>query len=210
MQMLTTRRFLAATIFALLVGACAAPKETPEEILARVRGGAVKPTVPKPAFTLTDQHGKSFDFRKETDGHVTLLFFGYTYCPDICPLQMARIGAAMKQIDPDIAAQIKVVFVSLDPARDTPERLSQWLGAFHPDMVGLTGSVDEVNSAVAGMGFAPARMEEGEGEDYAVSHPAMVIAYTPDNVGRLLYFSGIKAEDWVHDLPILVESDWGG
>jgi protein SCO1/2 len=198
----------AIAVLTLLVGACAGPKETPEDILARLRGGAVKPTVPKPTFILTDQHGNSFDFRTETDGHVTLLFFGYTYCPDICPLHMARIGAAMKEIDPGVAEQIKVVFVSLDPDRDTPERLSQWLGAFHPDMIGLTGSVDEVNSAVAGMGFAPARMEEGEGEDYAVSHPATVIAYTPDNIGRLLYFFGIQTEDWVHDLPILVESSW--
>jgi protein SCO1/2 len=73
----------------------------------------------KPDFTLNDTASEPFDFRTETEGFVTLLFFGYTYCPDVCPIHMANIGAVLATLPPGIANQVKVVMVSTDPNRDT-------------------------------------------------------------------------------------------
>jgi protein SCO1/2 len=176
-----------------------------------VRGGQVNPSIPKPSFTLPATDGTAFDFRAETDGFVTLLFFGYTSCPDICPLHMARIGAAMKELDTRVTERVKVVFVSTDPERDTPERIRNWLDAFHSDFIGIRGELDEINALISGIRFAPARREELEDGAYGVSHPSGVIAYTPDNQGRFLYLGGLggSKEDWLHDLPILAFRDFG-
>src|SRR5438094_4891203 len=84
------------------------------------RGGLVTPPLPKPAFVLTDTSGAAFDFRQRTEGHVTLLFFGYTYCPDQCPMHMANLGSALKKMPAAMADRVKLVFVTTDPERDLP------------------------------------------------------------------------------------------
>lgn len=192
--------------FLLLAVACqrgSAPPSADEPI----RGGEVNPPVPKVDFTLADTDGAPFDFRDETDGYVTLLFFGYTNCPDVCPLHMSRIGSALNQIDPEYVDRIKVVFVSVDPERDTPERIRNWLDNFHPSFIGLRGSRDAVNEVISRFRFPMSRVEQTP-EGYGVAHPGVVIAFTPDNVGRFLYLSGSSTEDWVHDLPILATRTW--
>src|SRR5215471_8261677 len=107
---------------------------------ANYRGGLVTPPLPKPAFTLTDTSGAPFDLRQRTQGYVTLLFFGYTYCPDQCPMHMAALGAALKRMPAAVADQVKLVFVTTDPARDTPAVLRRWLDFFDRRSAGLTGS----------------------------------------------------------------------
>src|SRR5579883_721606 len=87
------------------------------------RGGVVTPPLPKPGFVLTDTSGGAFDFKQRTEGYVTLLFFGYTYCPDQCPMHMTNLGAALKKLPAGIAGQVKLVFVTTDPARDSPQVL---------------------------------------------------------------------------------------
>ena len=104
------------------------------------RGGVVKPPLPKPGFVLTDTSGAPFDFWNRTEGSVTLLFFGYTYCPDQCPMHMANLGAALKKLPRDSADQVKLVFVTTDPARDTPAVLRRWLDYFDKRFIGLTGT----------------------------------------------------------------------
>src|SRR5579872_2460317 len=91
------------------------------------RGGLVTPPLSKPRFVLNDTSGVPFDFWNRTMGSVTLLFFGYTNCPDQCPMHMANIGAALKKLPPNIAGQVKLVFVTTDPARDRPAELRRWL-----------------------------------------------------------------------------------
>src|SRR5438132_10877171 len=83
------------------------------------RGGLVTPPLPKPRFVLTDTSGAPFDFWNRTQGSVTLLFFGYTNCPAECPMHMANIGMALKRLPSDVHSQVKLVFVTTDPARDT-------------------------------------------------------------------------------------------
>src|SRR5580700_10212719 len=104
------------------------------------RGGIVTPPLPKPTFVLTDTSGAAFDFRQRTEGYVTLLFFGYTNCPDQCPMHMANLGAALKKVPTGIANQIKLVFVTTDPSRDSPAVVRRWLDLFDKHSIGLTGT----------------------------------------------------------------------
>src|ERR1700737_1215767 len=107
---------------------------------ATYRGGLITPPLPKPRFVLTDTSGSSFDFWQRTQGYVTLLFFGYTYCPDQCPMHMATLGMALKKMPAGIADRVKLVFVTTDPARDVPVVLRRWLDHFDKRFIGLTGT----------------------------------------------------------------------
>ncbi len=166
----------------------------------------------KPSFTLPDTAGAPYDFAAETEGYVTLLYFGYTYCPDICPGSMAMVGTALKNLPADVTDRVKVVFVSCDPDRDTPERLRQWLDNFGVTFVGLIPesqqAVDEIAQQALGPFWAPITNEDLGGGDYSVSHPAVIVAYTTDNLAHVLYPFGVKVSAWEHDLPRLVEEGW--
>src|SRR5689334_11026983 len=85
------------------------------------QGVLISPVTPKPNLVLTDTSGRQFDLQKQTDGYLTLLYLGYTHCPDICPTLMADIEATIKQMKPADASQVKVVFITTDPERDTPQ-----------------------------------------------------------------------------------------
>jgi protein SCO1/2 len=163
---------------------------------------------PKPEFVLTSMRGGSWDFRRETDGYVTLLFFGYTHCPDVCPVHMANLGAVLDRLPFEVSSRVKVVFVTTDPARDTPERLRQWLGKFSPDFIGLTGTAEQLRQAQITAGLLPAVPDSTSSAkgDYGVGHAAQVLAYTPDNLERVEYPAGTRQEDWAHDLPLLVRA----
>ena len=172
---------------------------------ADLRAWSISEPVNKPDFTLMSMGGDQFDFREETDGLVTLLFFGYSYCPDICPLHLASIGAVLKSLPVDVASQVTVVFVTTDPERDTADRLKEWLGNFHPRFVGLRGTLDEANAIQVSLGLSPSFREESPDGDYGMAHAAQVLAFTSDNLAHVMYAFGTRQEDWAHDIPILVQ-----
>jgi protein SCO1/2 len=126
--------------------ASAACGNSREETIKSLHGVKFAPPHAKTDFTLEDTQGKPFHFKADTKGTVTLLYFGYTYCPDVCPLQLQNIAAAMKQMTPAEQAQVKVIFVTTDPNRDTPERLRSWLDNFDKRFIGLRGGLDSVNT----------------------------------------------------------------
>ena len=175
------------------------------------RGGLVSPPLPKPSFTLVDTAGASFDFRAKTEGYVTLLFFGYTFCPDMCPMQMSTVAQALKALPADEANRFKVVFVTTDPDRDTRQVLRTWLDHFDKRFIGLTGSKAAIQRAQVAANVDPAQ-KAGSLSDgtYAVNHAAFVLAYTKDNLAHVLYPVGVKQQDWVHDLPLLAKATWTG
>ena len=175
---------------------------------ATYRGGLVTPPLPKPRFTLTDTAGAPFDFWEKTQGYVTLLFFGYTHCPDQCPLHMANIAMGLKTMPTDFANQVKVVFITTDPARDSPKVLRSWLERFHERFIGLTGNEAAIEAAQRVTGVPPARKTVFAGGDYAVGHASFVLVYTKDNLAHLIYPSGLTQKDWAHDLPHLVKEAW--
>jgi protein SCO1 len=163
---------------------------------------------PRPSFTLTDTAGAPYDFAASTTGRLTLLFFGYTSCPDVCPIHMATLASALDQ--PDMPQPI-VVFVTTDPARDTPAKLRSWLDSFDTDFVGLTGTPDEIAAAEQAAGVAGSILLAPDGslesttgsDDYEVGHAAQIVAYSPDDLAHLQYPSGVQRDAWVADLPRL-------
>ena len=174
-----------------------------------LRGTVMSPPIPKADFTLQTTTGEPFRFARDTEGSVTLLFFGYTYCPDICPVHMANIAAVLTKLPPQTANRVKVVMVSVDPDRDTPERLRAWLDNFDRSFIGLVGSTDEVNAVALQFSLPPA-IKQGDGPNYLMGHAAYVLAFTTDNHSHVIYPSGTRQHDWAHDLPLLVEADWSG
>ena len=162
--------------------------------------------VQRPDFTLTDTEGRPYSFLEETRGRVVLLFFGYTWCPDVCPIHMANLGQVMKTVPAEDRHRVEVVFVSTDPARDTPERIREWLDVFDPSFVGLHGTLDEVNRIQNQVGLpASVLAEPDENGEYLVGHAASVLAFSADGPARLRYPFGTRQSAWAHDLPKLIE-----
>lgn len=195
----------ALLLASLLLSACTVSGERALQE-AELRGFTPPEPFEKVDFTLTGTDGNEFSFRDETDGYLTLLFFGYTHCPDVCPLHLANIGAVLKQLSPELSGQVKVVFVTTDPERDTPERIEEWLLNFHNEFIGLTGTLDEVNDIQEALGLGRAYREEWPTGGYGMAHSARVLAFTADNLGRASYPFGTRQEDWAHDLPVLISA----
>ena len=175
---------------------------------ARYRGVALPSPIPKPSFTLTDFNGQPYDFAAQTRDKVGLLFFGYTHCPDVCPLHMANIAAVLRRMPAEDRARIVTVFVTTDPQRDTPERLRAWLGNFDPTFVGLTGSPAELARVQQMLGLPEATREflNADTVNYFVGHGAQVFAFARDGYAYTIYPFGIRQEDWANDLPRLVKA----
>ena len=173
------------------------------------RGGLVNPPLPKPKFTLEDTSRTPFDFSLKTQGYVTLLFFGYAHCPDMCPAEMALIANAFKKIPADVADRFRVVFVTTDPARDNAKTLRTWLDHFDKRFIGLTGSDQAIRSAQIAANIPPAEKSAVRPDGtYDVGHAAFVLAYTKDNLAHVIYPVGVKLDDLIHDLPLLARETW--
>ena len=170
-------------------------------------GTPIDPARPRPEFTLTDTAGQPYDFQAETAGKLTFLFFGYTNCPDVCPISMNVLTAALSDLN---RVGAKVVFVTTDPSRDTPERLDQWLSAFPVDVVGLTGTIDQLEAAqeAAGVTAAIAEAPDANGK-YVVGHSSAMNVYTPDDLQHLRYSPTTSQAEWMADIPrIAAEPSW--
>ena len=171
-----------------------------------LRGWVMDTPIAKPDLTLTDTRGELFDLRAETEGYLTLVFFGYTYCPDVCPVHMANLSAVFGDLLPEVRDRMRVVFVSTDPERDTPERLRSWLDNFDPAFIGLRGSIDDINAVLASMMLPGVAVVPSEhGAEPMIGHPAAVLAFSPDGLARVRYPFGVRQSDWAHDLPLLAE-----
>ena len=107
----------------------------------------------KPNVSLTDTDNQPFDIASDTDSKVTLVYFGYTHCPDLCPLNMFTAASAIRAMPAADHGQVKMVFVTTDPARDTPSVIQTWLGHFSPTFTGLTGTIAQIRGAELLDGF---------------------------------------------------------
>ncbi len=168
-----------------------------------LQGVVIENPTPKPSFTLTDTENQDYDFATETEGKLTLLYFGYLNCPDICPVHLAQIAEVLDR-DPEVGRETEVVFVSVDPDRDSPESIRKFLDNFDADFVGLTGTRDQLDAAQTAAGVPPAVLA-GEGDDYTVDHAGWVIAYAADGLNHAIYPFGVRQSEWANDLRILAE-----
>lgn len=171
----------------------------------RYRGYRQLPAYTIPATTLKDTSGQSYDLAARARGKLLLLYLGYTNCPDVCPAQMANIAAALKQVPPDVAAKTLVVFVTLDPARDTPAALRAWLDNFNAEFVGLTGEAGALVNFQRRLGLNVAGRESDTDGGYAMDHATTVFAFPPESrKAEIAYVAGTTVEDFAADIPRLI------
>jgi len=153
-------------------------------------------------FALTDHTGKArtlADFK----GKVVFLFFGFTQCPDVCPTTMTELAAVMKALGPD-ADKVQVLFVTVDPERDTKELLSQYVPAFHPAFLGLSG--DAAATATTGKEFKVFYAKvAGTGANYSMDHTAASYVFDRDGKIRLYVRPDQSVEQITHDIKLLLD-----
>lgn len=169
------------------------------------QGFGLVPPRPRPAFTLLDTSGRPYSFAARTAGRTTLLFFGYTNCPDICPATMADIGQALRKLPVAVQKKVTVVFVSTDIKHDTGPVIAQWLRNFTPNthatFVGLRGTQAEVDAAQASSHILIA-------EDGGQTHSTQVLLFGPDDYARdsFVYNDNGESQEMAHDIPIVANA----
>lgn len=163
---------LISLLLAILLGACAPAPEQEPPLKNATMGGP---------FTLTDQSGRRVSDRDFADKY-RLVYFGYSFCPDVCPVDLQVIGAGLRRFeasDPGRAARVQPIFITVDPARDTPVVLRQYVAAFHPRLIGLTGSAEEI-AAVARVYRINYERGAGPAGGYLMNHTRVAVLYAPD------------------------------
>ncbi len=169
-----------------------------------IRGATINPAVPRPDLTMTGTDGKPYDFATQTGGRVTFITFGYTHCPDVCPVHMANLAGAMKRLTPEQRGRVSVVFVTTDPTRDSLPQLRRWLDSFDHSFIGLRGTDQQLAAMEQAFHIPPAAREVLPGGGYGVSHSAQVFAFTPDDSAHVIYLPGTTSADYAHDIPRLL------
>ncbi len=157
-----------------------------------------------PKVDLTDQDGRPFT-TDALQGRWSLLFFGFTHCPDVCPTTLADIRRLLSQLEPEVRDQLQVILVSADPARDTPAQLKQYLGFYRAGFLGLTGEMEQLQRFSRGLGlpFVPAGETQG---NYSVSHSGNLALVGPDATLRGHLRAPLKLEGLQRSLPELIGS----
>lgn len=170
---------------------------------SKFQGQVIKNSRPAPDFTLIDQNGQPFHFRAG-NSEATLIFFGYTFCPDVCPGTMAEFRQVIKALGPD-AKRVQFIFVSVDPERDSPERLKEYLARFSPNIIGLTGTVESVAEVVKDYGVVAEKTPmPGSSAGYLVSHTATAFLIDSKSQVRVKFAFGTSPEVMTHDVRELL------
>ena len=158
---------------------------------------------PVPEFSLLNQRGMPID-QTVFAGQWDLVFFGFTHCPDICPTTLQVLAAAKTTLQEKGQVPLpRIVLVSVDPERDTPELMQQYVDYFGEGNLGITGTLDEITKLTSGLGIFFAK-HASDGEDYTVDHSAAVLVINPDGGFEALFSGPNVVENYVHDLPIVM------
>ena len=157
-----------------------------------------------PATALTDTGGRPFSRATSTSHRLTLVFFGYTHCPDECPTTMATLASAMLQLDDADRADVQVVFVTTDPARDTGPVIRDWLDHFDRDFVGLTGPLATVKRVAEQVGVPVSKGRRLPSGGYDVSHGTQVLGLDGKNQIPVVWTLGTTAPEFAHDIHQLL------
>jgi protein SCO1/2 len=231
------RRTLAALACAALLTGCvtgcgagtASTASGPSASPAAWHGVEPEPVPDRPDFVLRTTSGERYDFGERTGGKPTLLYFGYTNCPDECPTAMADISAALRSTPTDLREDVQVVFVTTDPARDTPQVLREWLDQFSQEYVGLVGTQAEVDAAQESLGLQAAKKGgdvptlPGKPNEhahkpgtaphkhtrplgYGVGHANVIFGISTSDKLPVLYPGGVRPSDIAADLPLLAQT----
>jgi len=158
---------------------------------------------PLPEFSLLDHDGNAIG-RDVFAGHWNLVFFGFTHCPDICPLTLQVLADARKKLaEAGTEPLPRIVLVSVDPERDTPELLGQYVRYFGDDNLGITGELSEIRKLTDGLGIFFERSAIN-GDNYSVDHSAVVLVINPRGQFHALFSAPHKADNFVRDMPLIM------
>lgn len=170
-----------------------------------LHGARLDQPYPPPTARLADTDGASYSFATSPDSPITLVYFGYTHCPDVCPLTMANVASALVRLDDDQRSEVDVVFVTTDPARDDAATVRRWLDRYDPGFVGLTGDLDtivKVARAYAVFIGDNTRLPSG---GYEVEHGTSLVALDDAGRGIAVWTEGFSAADLSDDLAALLK-----
>lgn len=165
-------------------------------------GTVIQSTEAAPDFTLDAANGKSVslsDFR----GKLVVLYFGYTFCPDVCPTTLANVGQALHGIG-EKAGEVQLIMISVDPERDTPEKLAEYVTHFHPSFIGVTGTVDEVAKIASLYGAIFIKRPGSDATGYLVDHTATLLVIDRQGYLKLILPFGVSADEIAADLKYML------
>ncbi|HEX4470461.1 MAG TPA: SCO family protein [Nocardioides sp.] len=158
-----------------------------------------------PVTPLVDTEGRPYSLANSTDKRLTLLFFGYTHCPDECPTTMATLASAMLQLDASDRSNVQVVFVTTDPARDTGPVLRSWLDHFSSTFTGVTGPLATIKTVATDVGIPIAKGRRLPSGGYDVTHGTQVLGIDGKNVVPVVWTLGTTAPEFAHDIHQLLD-----
>ena len=167
----------------------------------------LQPPLQLPDFELVDENGNRFD-RAAFQDKWSLVFFGFTHCPDVCPTTLMQLKMARGKLQTDLAitTPLRIVFVSIDPERDTPEVIAPYVRYFGDDVTGLTGDPAQIDIFARALGAFYQKVEMKNG-DYAMDHSAGVMVVDPAGQYRALFNAPFQPELFIRDLQLLLEAD---
>ena len=198
------RTLLVGFVSLLLIGAVAAGVflfSRPAAFRGTMYG---EPYPQAPEIELTRDNGARFRL-SEMRGNVVLLFFGYTSCPDVCPTTMAELKQALETLDKKDAEQVRVLFVTVDPERDTPERVQEYVDHFNPNFIGLSGMESELVKVWNDYGVFREIVRGNSAAGYLINHTARITVIDRDGNLRLSYAFDTSVDSIVHDLKLLLK-----
>ena len=163
-----------------------------------------EPYPPAPEIELPRDNGASFRL-SEMRGNTVLLFFGYTSCPDVCPTTMAELKQALEKLSEEDAKRVQVLFVTVDPARDTPERVQEYVNHFNSDFIGLSGKESELAEVWKDYGVFRENVDGNSAAGYLVDHTARVTLIDKRGNLRLSFAFDTPVDNIVHDLKLLLK-----
>lgn len=167
-------------------------------------GGEIKPAKAAAPINLTDQNGEPFTL-DQLKGNVVLVYFGYTVCPDLCPTTLSDFTAVKDALGAD-AAKVKFVMVTVDPERDSPARMNEYLGFFDPEFIGLSGNNEQTESVKLSYGVVSRKVEyPNSATKYLVDHTSLIYVIDEDGKFRLTYPYGTDPDLIVKDIQHLVK-----
>ena len=159
-----------------------------------------------PDFSLTRANGETFRLSEQKD-KVTLLFFGYTSCPDVCPTTMADLKRALDNLSSKNLKQVQVVFITVDPKRDTPERVQEYADHFNTEFIGLSGSEEELAKVWNAYGIYRLEVPGVSAAGYSVDHTARITMINKDGTMRVSFGFDTPVEDFIHDIQLLLRME---
>jgi protein SCO1 len=172
-----------------------------------LRGATLDRPYALPAKSLTDTSGNEFNLVTSTKKPVTLIFFGYTNCPDVCPTVMADVASALTKLDKSVRDQVQMLFITTDPARDTGPVIRKYLDRFDPSFVGLTGQLASIKDIAGAVGVPVEGMKKLPSGGYEVGHGAQVLGFGKDDKATVIWLSNAAIGDLAHDFGKLVQEN---